>query len=49
MVRDGILQCYALAVLVFLFRRFPEFVTGIGFGFLYLVIVGIIYDYLREQ
>ena len=49
MIRNGILQCYALAVLIFLFRRFPDVVTGIGFGFLYFIIIGIIYEFLNEQ
>ncbi len=49
MVKQAILQCYALAILIFLLRRCPEFVTGFGFGFLYMVIMSIIYHMMSKR
>ena len=56
MIKEGILQCYALAILIFLLRRCPEFVTGFGFGvtgfgfgFLYLIIISIVYYVMNKR
>ena len=49
MVKDAILQSYVLAILIFLLRRCPEFVTGFGFGFLYMIITGIIYYLMSKR
>ena len=49
LIQEGILQCYALAILIFLLRRCPEFVTGFGFGFLYLIIISIVYYVINKR
>lgn len=49
LIQEGILQCYALAILIFLLRRCPEFVTGFGFGFLYLIIISIVYYLMNKR
>ena len=49
MVKQAILQCYALAILIFLLRRCSEFVTGFGFGFLYMIIMSIIYHMMSKR
>jgi hypothetical protein len=49
LIQEGILQCYALAILIFLLRRCPEFVTGFGFGFLYLIIISIVYHLMNKR
>ena len=49
LVKDAILQSYVLAILIFLLRRCPEFVTGFGFGFLYMIITGIIYYLMSKR
>ncbi|SFE17160.1 hypothetical protein SAMN05216245_102137 [Succiniclasticum ruminis DSM 9236] len=49
LLRFGILHCYVLAILIFLLRRCPELVTGFGFGFMYMVILGIFYHMMDRQ
>ena len=49
MIQEGILQCYALAILIFLLRRCPEFVTGLGFGVLYMIIISIVYYLMNKR
>ncbi len=49
LVKGLILQCYAMAILIFLLRRCPVFVTGFGFGFLYVIIIGIIYYVMNRR
>ena len=49
LIQEGILHCYALAILIFLLRRCPEIVTGFGFGFLYMIITGIIYYLMNKR
>ena len=49
LVKQAVLQCYALAILIFLLRRCPEFVTGFGFGFLYMIIISIIYHVMSKR
>ena len=49
LVKQAILQCYVLAILIFLLRRCPEFVTGFGFGFLYMIIISIIYHMMSKR
>ena len=49
LVKEAILQCYALAILIFLLRRCPEFVTGFGFGFLYMIIMSIVHYLLSKR
>ena len=49
MVKEVILQCYVYAILIFLLRRCPGFVTSFGFGFLYLIIMSIVYYLLRKR
>ena len=49
MVKEAILQCYAYAILIFLLRRCPELITGFGFGFMYMVILGIFYHMMDRR
>ena len=49
MVKEAVLQCYAYAILIFLLRRCPEFVTGLGFGFLYIIIISIVYHLISKR
>ena len=49
MLKFGILHCYVLAILIFLLRRCPELVTGFGFVFMYMVILGIFYHMMDRR
>ena len=49
MVKEAVLQCYAYAILIFLLRRCPELVTGLGFGFLYLIIMSIVHYLISKR
>ena len=49
MLREGILHCYVLAILIFLLRRCPELVTGFGFGFMYMIIVSFFFHMMNRR
>ena len=49
MLKVVILQCYVMAILLFLLRRCPGLITGLGFGVMYMIIVSIIFHIINNQ